>query len=120
MRASILEYAQEMGWTFVALEEAEIRRGVDPYAPPADRAINRSLFIDAPLDTRCSNSPHVTIMWHCPAAAGFRHLHIVIYGARDFVDHVRNRAKFFDHEENRERDVIMIDYEDRLFLPQER
>ena len=30
-----------------------------------------------------------------------RHLHTDIYGNRDFVDHLRNRGKFFDNEEIR-------------------
>ncbi len=42
----------------------------------------------------------------------FRHFHADIYGNRDFVEHLRNRGKFFDAEENRERDLILIDYDD--------
>jgi type I restriction enzyme R subunit len=41
----------------------------------------------------------------------FRHLHTDIYGNREFVEHLRNRGKFFDHEEKRERDLILIDYD---------
>ncbi|MDA1277464.1 MAG: hypothetical protein O2960_25975 [Verrucomicrobia bacterium] len=29
----------------------------------------------------------------------FRHLHTDIYGNREFVEHLRNRGKFFDHQE---------------------
>jgi type I restriction enzyme R subunit len=42
----------------------------------------------------------------------FRHLHTDIYGNREFVEQLRNRGKFFDHEEKRERDLILIDYDD--------
>ena len=42
----------------------------------------------------------------------FRHLHTDIYGNRDFIEQLRNRGKFFDHEESRERDLILIDYDD--------
>ena len=42
----------------------------------------------------------------------FRHLHTDIYGNRDFVDQLRNRGTFFDHEENRERDLILIGYDE--------
>lgn len=42
----------------------------------------------------------------------FRHLHADIYGNREFVEHLRNRGKFFDHEEQRERDLILIDYDE--------
>jgi type I restriction enzyme, R subunit len=39
-----------------------------------------------------------------------RHLHPDIHGNREFVEHLRNRGKFFDHEEKR--DLILIDYDD--------
>ena len=42
----------------------------------------------------------------------FHHLHADIDGNRDFIEHLRNRGKFFDHEQNRERDLILIDYYD--------
>ena len=42
----------------------------------------------------------------------FRHLDADIYGNREFVEHLRNRGKFFDVDESRERDLILIDYED--------
>ena len=42
----------------------------------------------------------------------FRHFQTNIHGNRDFVEHLRNRGKFFDHEEHRERDLILIDYDD--------
>ncbi len=41
-----------------------------------------------------------------------RHLHTDIYGNREFVEHLRSRGKFFDHEEKRERDLILIAYDD--------
>ncbi|MEA3413798.1 MAG: HsdR family type I site-specific deoxyribonuclease [Pseudomonadota bacterium] len=112
VHARILEYAREAGWTFVSREEAEQRRGFDPDAPPKDRARNRSLFFDDLLDAKVREfNPRY------PEAEGallgkFRHLHADIYGNREFVDHLRNRGKFFDHEENRERDLVLIDYED--------
>jgi Fic family protein len=31
----------------------------------------------------------------------FRHLHTDIYGNREFVEHLRNRGKFFDHKSER-------------------
>jgi hypothetical protein len=36
----------------------------------------------------------------------FRHLHTDIYGNREFVEHLRNRGKFLDHEEKRERSQV--------------
>ncbi|MEI6651696.1 MAG: hypothetical protein WCL42_03850 [Chlorobiaceae bacterium] len=97
VQARILAYAQEVGWSLVSREEAEQRRGFDPAVPPADRARNRSLFFDDLLYARVRQ---------------FRHLNTDIYGNREFVEHLRNRGKFFDHEERRERDLILIDYDE--------
>lgn len=41
----------------------------------------------------------------------FRHFHTDIYGNREFALHLRNRCKFFDHEEKRERDLLLIYYD---------
>ncbi len=93
-------------------EVAEQRRGFDPDAAPADRARNRSLFFDDLLDAKVREfNPRY-------AEAGgallgqFSHLHADIHGNREFVEHLRNQGKFFDQEENRERDLILIDYDD--------
>ena len=40
----------------------------------------------------------------------FRYIHSNIYGNREFVERLRNRGKFFDREEQRELDLILIDY----------
>jgi len=112
VQARILEYADAIGWSFVSREQAEQRRGFDPNTPPKDRAKNRSLFFDDLLDTKIREfNPRYT------EAKGallgqFRHLHTDINGNRDFVEHLRNRGKFYDHEEGRERDLILIDYDD--------
>ena len=41
----------------------------------------------------------------------FRHLHTNIYGNREFVEHLCNLGKFFNHEAMRGHDLILIDYE---------
>ncbi|MDT0619526.1 HsdR family type I site-specific deoxyribonuclease [Salinisphaera sp. P385] len=112
VQARILEYAEAIDWTFVPREEAEQRRGFDPDVPAADRARNRSLFFDDLLDAKVREfNPRYA------EAAGallgqFRHIRTDIYGNRDFVEQLRNRGTFFDHEENRERDLILIDYDE--------
>lgn len=112
VQARILEYAEDIGWTFVSREQAEQRRGFDPDLPPADRARNRSLFFDDLLDAKVREfNPRYA------EAAGallgqFRLVHTDIYGNREFVEHLRNQGKFFDAEENRERDLVLVDYAD--------
>ena len=45
VQAHILQYAQEIGWTYVPRAEAERRRGFDPAAAtPEERARKASLF----------------------------------------------------------------------------
>jgi type I restriction enzyme R subunit len=112
VQARTLEYAEAIGWTIVSREEAEQRRGFDPDVPPADRARNRSLFFDDLLDAKVREfNPRYTDA-EGALLGQFRHLHTDIYGNRDFVDRLRNRGKFFDHEDKRERDLILIDYDD--------
>ena len=112
VQARILGYAEAIGWTIVPHEEAEQRRGFDPDVPPADRARNRSLFFDDLLDAKLREFNPRYAEAEGALLGQFRHLHTDIYGNREFVEHLRNRGKFFDHEEKRERDLILIDYDD--------
>lgn len=111
VQARILEYAEAIRWTVVSREEAERRRGFDPDVPPADRAKNRSLFFDDLLDAKVRQFNPRYAEAEGALLGQFRHLHTDIYGNREFVEHLRNRGKFFDHEEKRERDLILIDYD---------
>ena len=110
VQSRIIGYAHAIGWTFVPREEAELRRGFDPEVPPADRAKNRSLFFDDLLDAKVREFNPRYAEAEGALLGAFRHLHTDIYGNREFVEHLRNRGKFFDHEETRERDLILIDY----------
>lgn len=112
VQARILGYAEAIGWTFVPREEAEQRRGFDPAVPPADRAKNRSLFFDDLLDAKLREFNPRYAEAEGALLGQFRHLHTDIYGNREFVEHLRNRGKYFDHEEKRERDLTLIDYDD--------
>ena len=112
VQARILAYAQAINWTFVSRKEAEQRRGFDPDALPKDRAKGRSLFFDDLLDAKVREFNPRYAEAEGALLGQFRHLHTDIYGNREFVEHLRNRGKFFDHEENREIDLILIDYDD--------
>lgn len=106
VQARILAYAQEIGWTFVNREEAEERRGKSggDGTPP-------SIFFDDRLDAKVREFNPRYAEAEGALLGQFRHLHADIYGNREFVEHLRNRGKFFDHEEKRERDLVLIDYE---------
>jgi len=110
VQARILGYAEEIGWTFVSRVEAEQRRGFDSGASGKDRSKGVSLFFDDLLDARVRQFNPRYAEAEGALLGKFRHLHSDIYGNREFVEHLRNRGKFFDHEENRERDLMLIDY----------
>ena len=110
VQARILKYAEEIGWTFVSRAEAEARRGFNPEALPKDRAKGTSLFFNDLLDTKVRQFNPRYSDAEGALFGKFRHFHADIYGNRDFVEHLRNRGKYLDHEENRERDLILIDY----------
>ncbi len=104
VQARILAYAEAIGWMFVSREEAEQRRGGTP-AP-------LSLFFDDLLDAKVREFNPRYAEAQGLLLGQFRYFHADIYGNREFVEHLRNRGKFFDVDENRERDLILIDYED--------
>ena len=106
VQACILRYAEAIGWTFVPREQAEQRRGGTPASSPL------SLFFDDLLDAKVREFNPRYFEDEGTLLGQFRHLHTDIYGNREFVEHLRNRGKFLDHEENRERDLILIDYND--------
>ncbi|NTV25455.1 MAG: HsdR family type I site-specific deoxyribonuclease [Chlorobiaceae bacterium] len=99
VQARILAYAEAIGWTVVFREEAE------------DRRVSSSLFFDNLLDAKIREFNPRYAEAEGALLGQFRHLHADIYGNREFVEYLRNRGKYFDHEEKRERDLILIDYE---------
>ena len=108
VQARILKYAEAIGWTFVPREQAEQRRG----GTPACALQGLSLFFDALLDAKVREFNPRYAEAEDTLLGQFRHLHINIYGNQEFVEYLRNRGKFLDHEESRERDLILIDYND--------
>jgi type I restriction enzyme R subunit len=120
VQSRILAYAETIGWKIVSQEEAERRRGFDQVVPLSERAKNRTLFFDDLLDIKIREFNPRYADAEGALLGQFRHAHADIYGNRDFVEHLRNRGKFFDHEEKRERDLILIDYDDRDRAPKAR
>ena len=112
VQARILEYAQDIGWTLVPRDDAEQRRGFEPDASSTDNAKGASLYFDDLLDAKVREFNPLYAEPKSALLNQFRHLHTNIYGNREFVDYLRNKGKFFVHEESRERDLILIDYDD--------
>jgi type I restriction enzyme R subunit len=115
VQARILKYAEAIGWTFVPRKEAEVRRGLVKDNPPLRRQDGQecppSVFFDDLLDAKMREFNPRYAEAEGALLGKFRHLHTDIYGIREFVEYLRNRGKFFDHEEKRERDLVLIDYE---------
>ena len=113
VQARILKYAQEVGWSYVSRTEAECRRGFDDSAPTAEeKAQPATLYFGELL--------HQQIRKFNPqykAAEGallgeWAHLNRDITGNRDFLGALRNETKYYDDENRRELDLIVIDYGD--------
>ena len=107
VQARILAYAEAIGWTVVSREEAEQRRGVERMKDEGGRMKSGSLFFDDLLDAKVREFNPRYAEAEGALLGQFRHLHTDIYGNREFVEHLRNRGKFFDHEEKRERDLML-------------
>jgi len=113
VKARILAYAQEIGWTYVLREEAERRRGFDPAgATPEERARKASLFFGDLLHARVRTFNPKYKDAEGALVGEFQRLHADIYGNRDFLNALRNQHKFFCTEEKRELDLQLIDYGD--------
>jgi type I restriction enzyme R subunit len=125
VQARILAYAEAVGWTIVSREEAEKRRADFPTRQSGETAGRNalaplSLFFDDLLDAKVREFNPRFAEAEGALPGQFRHLHTDIYGNREFVEHLRNRGKFFDHEEKRERDLVLIDYDDLTAQPARR
>jgi type I restriction enzyme R subunit len=120
VQSRILAYAEAIGWTVVPRTQAEQRRGFAPTSSPAEPATSSSLYFFDLLDAKVREfTPRYT---ESPGAliSRLRQLHATIHGNRDFVELLRNHGKFFDHNEKRERDLILIDYDDAQRPPEAR
>ena len=105
----ILAYVEAIGWTVVYREEAEQQSGFDSEVAPADHFSNRYLSFDDQLDAKVGEFNRRYAESAGAFLSQFRHLHIDIYGNREFVEHLRNRGKFLVHDETHELDLILID-----------
>ncbi len=114
VQARILKYAQEIGWTFVPQSEAEQRRGFDSSgASPRDKAKNASRFF---TDTLFEKVKEFNPKFKDTKEELLRKLNLplpTIAGNRDFLQHLQGEKTFFSKKENREFNLILINYEER-------
>ncbi len=112
VQARILQYAQEIGWTFVPQSEAEKRRNFDnSAASPREKAKNASRYFTETLFEK--------VKQFNPKFKGSKEdlLRLLdlplpnIQGNRDFLQYLQGEKTFFSKEENREFNLMLIDYE---------
>lgn len=118
VQARILAYAQEIGWTFVPRAEAERRRGFDADAPtPDERARHAFLFFGDLLHAKVREFNPKYKEAEGALVGELQRLHADIYGNRDFLSYLRNQRTFFSSDDDRELDLVLINYGD-LARPQ--
>lgn len=111
VQARILKYAQDIGWTFVSRKEAERRRNFDSSADePSEQARRGSLFFDDLLYRKVKSFNSFYGEAEGALVGRLRRLSADIFGNRDMLTFLRNSGKYFCAEENRELDLILIDY----------
>ena len=120
VQARILQYAQDIGWTYVPRAEAEKRRGFDPDGATAeDRARPASPYFGDLLHKQISAFNPKYKEAEGALIGELQRLKTDIYGNRDFLTYLRNQGKFYCAEEKRELDLMLIDYDD-FSLPREK
>ena len=112
VQGRILAYSQEIGWTYVARDEAQRRRGFDTTKPTiAQQAGNASPYFDELLDAQVRRLNPKYPEGPGALVGGLRRLHADIAGNRDFLAYLRNATTFYDKASGRELDLVVIDYE---------
>jgi len=112
VQSRILKYARDIGWSFVSQTEAEKRRGFDFNAPsPREKARNASRFF---IDTLFEKVRQFNPKFKDSKEELLRKLDMPlpnIHGNRDFLQHLQGEKTFFSKEENREFNLVLIDYD---------
>ena len=112
VQARILKYANEIGWAIVSQGEAESRRGFDTTAAsPREKAKNASRFFTEILFEKVKQfnpkfkdrKEDLLRLLDLPLPT--------IHGNRDFLHYLQGEKTFFSKEENREFNLLLIDYE---------
>jgi len=113
VQTRILQYAQEIGWTFVPRGEAEERRGFDAAGvSPREKAKNASWFF---VDTLFEKVKEFNPKFKDSKEELLRKLNLplpTIQGNRDFLEYLQGEKTFFSTEENREFNLVLINYDE--------
>jgi type I restriction enzyme R subunit len=112
VQARILGYARQIGWTYVPRAEAEKRRGFDhSKGTAAEQAAEASPYFDGLLDLQVRKLNPKYADGPGALVGDLRRLHADIAGNRDFLAYLRNTKTFYDKDQGRELNLVLIDYE---------
>lgn len=107
----ILKYASDIGWSAVSQGEAEARRGFDETGiSPREKAKNASCFF---TDTLFEKAQEFNSKFKDSKEELLRKLNLplpTIQGNRDFLYYLQGEKTFFSNEENREFNLVLINY----------
>lgn len=113
VQARILKYAEEIGWAFVPRSEAEQRREFDfTGVSPREKAKNASWFF---TDTLFQKVKEFNPKFKDSKEELLRKLNLplpTIQDNRDFLNHLQGEKTFFSTEENREFNLVLINYDE--------
>jgi type I restriction enzyme, R subunit len=112
VQARILNYAAEIGWTYVSRSDAETRRGFDAaQSSPRERALNSSRYFSEILFEKARQ---FNPKFKDSREELLRKLDLplsTIYGNRDLLSYIQGSKTYFCREENREFNLVLIDYD---------
>src|SRR3972149_8773088 len=111
VQSRILKYAEEIGWSYVDRSTAEKRGGFNSDSSDIqERCRTASLYFEDTLYARVREFNPRYQETEGALVSLFSTLKTDIYGNRDFLKYLRNEGTFFDKEENRDLNLILIDY----------
>ncbi len=120
VQARILKYAQEIGWRTCRAPRPRRGEGLTRMGRLRRTARGRRLSTSAICSMlRCAPSTRNTKRPKARWWASLQRLNADISGNRDFLTYLRNQGKFFCAEENRELDLMLIDYGDITRSPEQ-
>lgn len=116
VKARILKYAQDIDWSYVPRAEAEQRRGLIRNEKDLTGFGNllglSSLFFDDLLYQKVRQFNPLYAEAPGALVGQLRRLSASIHGNREMLTFLRNGGKFFHAAENRELDLMLVDYAD--------
>lgn len=112
VQSRILKYSDDIGWSIVSRTEAETRRGFDnSQQSPREQALNASRFF---TDTLFDKVKQFNPKFKDTKEELLRKLNLplpTVHGNRDFLSYLQGSKTFFNREDNREYNLILIDYD---------